>query len=180
MTVNPSYVSSLRQEYDQFYRNGIYEEEPIMVSSHSSLMYDRFVGSEQAITMIGHDILTVEAPGCIAAPTINLVVKNQISIGTKGQNGQHLPARLFVSDVLTITTYYLDVGIIELFKPAALEGAIYCNHLNLYKPIGEPDPAYFEILESFVMREATEIQKIGSTDLISKSDVTLSDDHDFY
>lgn len=116
-----------------------------------------FMGSNGILALSSQKFIAHEASACIAAPIINMVAINKISLGMTEQGAENFfPVRLYASQQLSITTQHLSIG--RNFKMICEPGYgfISCKELTLSK-FTEEEPPYFEIVTSWLMNDDTEV-----------------------
>ena len=69
---------------------------------------DQYFGG--VVFLSSKDLMTHEAPACVAAPLVTMVANKAINLGVAGQGSQPVPVRLYVPEQLSITTTHLLLG----------------------------------------------------------------------
>jgi hypothetical protein len=156
-----SVVRQLRNDYTGGVSYGV---QSLSAAAGGSIVNNGFMGSEAVVFLSANDSITMEAPGCVAAPLVTMVAKNAISLGMSGQGSQPVPVRLYAGNQLSITTDHLSIGDIALVTTPE-HGMVFCRKLTL-STSQEHDPAYFEIVQSWLMstnNRDVEIERVRRT-----------------
>jgi hypothetical protein len=143
----------LRNEYSE----GVcYAEHVLTAHADKSIINGGFMGAGNVVFLSSLDLITHEAPGCIAAPLVNMVAKNVIGLGMVGQGSQPIPVRLYAPELLSMTAKHLAIGEIRLLAEPK-HGLVSCKKLTLSKST-EEDPDHFEIVKSWVISDDVEVE----------------------
>ena len=160
-------ISEIILRIKREYTDGImFNEGAFLIKSTKTIDNTGFMGSLNTV-ILNTDQIVMEAPGCIAAPVVNMVAKKIISIGMKGQGEHPVNARLFAPISLLMQTEHLSIGDLCVVSKTNY-GAIFCEKLTFLLPkeeskkdrkcLGLIDSV--EIIESWVRSDVTEIEKI--------------------
>ncbi|NGX45256.1 MAG: hypothetical protein K940chlam2_00401 [Chlamydiae bacterium] len=149
----PDTVNSLMSEYSGGVMLGRISLE---VAARDTLKNNGFMGSYNVVFLTSRDSIEHEAPGCIAAPLVNMFAKDKLSLGVAGQGSQPVPVRIFAPAQLTLTSQHLSVGDIK-FLEEPKSGFLSCKKLTLIKPT-EDEPVYFDLIKSWVIDDETQIE----------------------
>jgi len=148
-------VDKLMKEYSGGVMHG---KNSLNVFAGKSIVNKGFMGSANVVFLTSLDSISHEAPACIAAPLVNIVAKNVLSLGMAGQGSQPVPVRLYAPEQLTITVKHLSIGdLMLLVEPK--HGIVSCKKLTLTKTKKE-EPEYFEVIKSWVINDDTEIETV--------------------
>ncbi len=153
-------ILKLQAEYpktEHFYENGL------SVASPSHINIDSFFGSSSVLFLRANTDIHCEAPVCIAAPLVTLVAKKAIHLGEKGRGTHAQPGRLFASKQFCLVSPHIILGdFIFLGLPKA--ASIACKKLTLIRSKEETKSQAkeeaFEVVKSWVMDDATEIEVV--------------------
>ncbi|MBN9377476.1 MAG: hypothetical protein BGO14_10305 [Chlamydiales bacterium 38-26] len=145
---------------DQYLGGTMYGSQTFVTHATQSIINRGFMGSANVAFLTSLDAIVHEAPGCIAAPLVNMIAKNSISLGMAGKRDQPVPVRLYAPTKLSITTKHLSVGdLMILVEPE--HGFVACKKLTLSKST-EEDPDYFEIVKSWVINDDMDVEVIST------------------
>lgn len=148
-------ILRLRDEYSS---GSIYGHSSLTANARQAIRNGGFMGSSSVVFLTSNDSIVHEAPACIAAPLVNMVAQNAISMGVAGQELNSVPVRLFVTSQLTITTKHLSIGdVMILTEPKT--AMLSCSRLTLFKSTDE-EPDYFEVVKSWSINDEMEIEVI--------------------
>lgn len=143
---------------DEYLEGTMYGEKQLFLYAGNSINNNGFMGSANVAFFSSMNSIIHETPACIAAPLVNMIAKNAISLGMAGQGSQPIPVRLYAPKQLSITTKHLSVGdIMMIIEPKY--GFISCRKLTLQKST-EEDPENFEIVKSWVIDDDVEIETV--------------------
>lgn len=147
-------VTRLKGEYSNGVQYGI-----STLSMHApELIYNNgFLGSSNVVFLSADRSIIHEAPGCVAAPLVNMVAQNAIMLGASGQGDQTVPVRLYAPEQLSITTNHFTIGAANLLVEPN-HGFIFCRKLTLIQ-FTEEAPPYFEILASYLMNDDVAVER---------------------
>lgn len=149
-------VVKLRDEYSG---GSMYGGQSFVAHAGQSIRNNGFMGSANVVSLTSLDSIVHEAPGCIAAPLVNMIAKNAISLGMAGKGDQPVPVRLYAPRQLSITTKHLSVGdLMILVEPE--HGFVACKKLTLSKST-EEDPDYFEIVKSWAINDDMDVEVLS-------------------
>jgi hypothetical protein len=147
-------VNKLKGEYS----SGVqYATDALSWNAKGSILNGGFIGSSIVVFLSSDEAIIHEAPGCVAAPLVNMVALNAIMLGASGQGDQPVPVRLYAPEQLSITTNHLTVGAANLLIEPKF-GYISCRKLTLIQ-FTEEAPPYFEILASYLMNDDVTIER---------------------
>lgn len=159
MSTNTNVVSDMIDTFKNEYSSGvIFSKDSLSVFAKDHLRNDGFLGSHNVVFLTCQDSIVQEAPGCIAAPLVNMVALNRLSLGAEGQGSQPVPLRIFTPRQFTLTSKELSVGDVS-FLTEPIHGFISCKKLTLIQRTDE-EPSSFELIKSWLMDDATEIERI--------------------
>lgn len=145
---------------DEYSGGVMYGHESLVIHGAQCIGNNGLMGSLNVVSLSSLDAIIHEAPGCIAAPLVNMIAKNAISLGMTGQGDQPVPVRLYAPTQLSITTKHLSVGeLMILVEPKY--GLVACKKLTLSKST-EEDPYYFEIVKSWAINDDMEVEVIST------------------
>lgn len=147
-------VTRLKGEYNGGIMYGI---DALSLHSKDSISNSGFLGSSNVVFLNAQQSIIHEAPGCVAAPLVNMVAQNAIMLGVSGQGNQQVPVRLYAPNQLSITTNHLTIGDADLLVEPN-HGFISCRKLTLIQ-FTEEAPPYFEILASYLMNDDVAIER---------------------
>ena len=116
-----------------------------------------FLDSAYAVFLSSQSSIEHEAPACIAAPLVNMILKNSVSLGASSQDSRD-KAMLYVPEQLSITTKHLMVGNLLLLVEPKI-GFISCKKLTLIKLPGK-DPDYFDLIKSWLIYDDVKIETV--------------------
>ena len=138
-------ILGLKTDYADW--SSVYSEDRI--SQHITLQgTDRqFMGSHQEISLTFDQSFRFEAPGCIAAPIVNIISLHTISFGLEARNDCP-PIKLYAPRTFRITADEVNVGDVNfLVKPEI--GEIFCKTLTLFQST-EKEPEHFSWMREWV------------------------------
>ena len=144
---------------DDYLGGSMYGEQSLVVNSGKITYNTGFLGSSTVVFLTSSDSIVHESPACIAAPLVNLVAMNAITMGMAGQGLQPVPVRLFAPISLTITTKHLFIGDIAILTEPK-DALIFCSKLILSKS-SEEAPAYFEVVRSWAINDDMEVEVVS-------------------
>ncbi|MFY7843439.1 MAG: hypothetical protein ACOVOR_05450 [Rhabdochlamydiaceae bacterium] len=147
-------ITQLKNEYSA---GSIYGGQSLSASAHI-FRNNGFVGSANVVFITCKDSIVHEAPACIAAPLVNMVAKNLITIGIESQKSQVAPVRFYTPSQLSITTKHLSFGSVDILVEPE-NAFIVCKKLTLPKHDKE-ESNDFELIKSWVMNEDCEIETV--------------------
>ncbi len=153
-----SHSDIVNQLKDQYQGGSVYGGEACLLHAGLTLRNNGFMGSANVVFLTSKDVIIHEAPGCIAAPLVNMVAKNAISLGMAGQGSEPVPVRLYAPERLTMTTTHLSIGDLNILE-APRFGFVFCKKLTLSKST-EEEPEYFEIVKSWAINDDMETEVI--------------------
>lgn len=155
MSLSSDIVLRLRDEYSA---GSMYGASCLSAHAQNTINNNGFMGSLNVVFLSTNDSIVHESPACIAAPLVNMVAKNAISMGIAGQGSQPVPVRLFVTNELTITTKHLSIGdVMLLTKPK--NALLSCSKLTLSKSTDE-EPDHFEVVKSWSINDDMEVEVV--------------------
>jgi hypothetical protein len=145
MVIEASFRASINSLKNQSADGGVFSNHPLSVNHHNQIKC--FLGSYTSITLSSENFLLLDSPACIAAPIVNIIARNSISIGIPEDNST--PVRLYVPLRLTLVTPNLSIGDCQLLqKPQQL--IIKCDFLTVVTP-KEENPMHLEIVQDHNM-----------------------------
>jgi FG-GAP repeat len=122
-----------------------------------SMKNNSFLGSSHVVFLSSQSSMEHDAPACIAAPLVNMVAKNAISIGAASKTPADKVV-IYAPEQLSLTTNHLTIGNIAfLANPKA--AFISCSKLTLIKFEGE-DPDYFKVVKSWVIDNKAKVDTV--------------------
>jgi hypothetical protein len=164
-----SQVSTVAKLKDEYLGDSIiYTNQTLNTFANGSIINNGFMGSGNITILTSLKAITIEAPGCIAAPVVMMVAKNIICLGRSGQGSQSVPVRLYAPRQLSITAKHLSIGDVRILVEPE-HAFISCKKLTLSKST-EEEPAHFEIVKSWAINDAMEIEVISTTSKGSKTE----------
>lgn len=131
------------------YQGGVQYGENSLKLQAKTIFNNGFFGSAKIVYLDATDSITHQAPGCIAAPKIVMKARKLLQIGVHQENDS---VRIYAPKTLSIETSHLSVGKVR-FIGEPEEAIISCSKLTLSK-YTEEEPAYFEIVKSWINDEA--------------------------
>lgn len=155
---SPSITDQILILRNQYPRERTYGQYDIDIHAGRSIINNSFIGALYVTNLTAMDSIVHEAPACIASQSVNMVAKNAIHLGTAGQGLRSVPARLFASQKLTITTSHLSIGELAILKEPK-HALIFCSKLTFIKSSDE-EPEYFETVRSWAINDAMETEVI--------------------
>ena len=155
----PTYKDNIGAMYTSYEGKKEYKDGYISLPSKSmsNLM---FLGSAQAIFLSSRSTMEHESPACVAAPLVNMVAKEAISLGMKSQKPTDRVV-IYAPEQLSISAPHVKIGHI-LFMISPRAAFITCKKLTLSKFKG-PDPDYFPIVKSWLVNPDTVIETIENS-----------------
>lgn len=154
--------------YNQYTRGSIYAGTRFVSFTKNRTINRGFMGSSNVVILCSENSIVHEAPACIAAPIVNMVAKNIISIGMAGQGRNPVPARLYAPEMLTITTQHLSIGELMLLTEPK-NALLSCKKLTLSKS-KEEEPDYFEVVRSWAINDDMKIEVVTNNKMKSEVD----------
>lgn len=155
-----SHADTVVKLRDQYLGGTMYGSQSSVIHANQSIINRGFIGSANVVFLTSLDAIVHEAPGCIAAPLVNMIAKNSISLGMAGKRDQPGPVQLYAPTKLSITTKHLSVGdLMILVEPE--HGFVACKKLTLSKST-EEDPDYFETVKSWAINDDMDVEVIST------------------
>lgn len=153
-TAQPAYKDNILQMHASYTGQKQYKDGYISLPSKSmkNLM---FLGSAQAIFLSSRSNMEHESPACIAAPLVNMVAKEAISLGVDSRTPADKVV-IYAPEQFSISAKHVKIGnILLMVTPRA--AFITCKKLTLLKS-QEADPDYFPVVKSWLVNDDTVIE----------------------
>lgn len=155
----PTYKDNILAMHAQYTGQKEYKDGYISLPS-KSMQNLMFLGSASAIFFSSRSTMEHESPACMAAPLVNMVAKEAISIGMKSQK-QADKVVIYAPEQLSISAPHVKIGHI-LFMISPRAAFITCKKLTLSKFKG-PDPDYFPIIKSWLVNTDTVVETVENS-----------------
>ena len=153
-TEQPTYKDNILQMHASYTGQKQYNDGYISLPSKSMKNW-MFLGSAHAIFFSSRSKMEHESPACIAAPLVNMVAKEAISLGVNCRTSADKVV-IYAPEQLSISAKHVIIGNIKLMvTPRA--AFITCKNLTLLKS-QETDPDYFSVVKSWLVNDDTDIE----------------------
>jgi hypothetical protein len=157
MTVNAYAATARINQLKEEYQDGvIYGDKSLLVHANGVLINAGFMGSSQLVSLSSRDRIALEAPGCVAAPLIDMIAKNVISFGQTGKQNHPFPVRIYAPLKLSVTAQHVVVGDLDLLVEPKY-GLFTCKTLTFFQSTPET-PDYIEIIKSWGLNDDMEVE----------------------
>lgn len=153
-------VLSSAETIDQLkaqYPGGVtYGPKSLNYNRQSLLRNTGFFGSANIVWLTSDSAIEFEAPGCVAAPFVNMLAKKSVSLGMKGQGARPFPVRLYAPKSLSITTNNLRIGDLQILEEPK-NASVFCRKLTLSR-LTDENRDCIALVQSWIVPDDVELQ----------------------
>ncbi len=123
-----------------------------------SIENNGFMGSLTQLFLQSQDSIHHWHGACVASKEVCMSATNIISLGFTGEPSLE-PLRLFISDTFLCKARHIAVTDFQFIEPLPYSASVECKKITFCRNT-EEEPESFEILESCLTSDPTEVEKI--------------------
>jgi hypothetical protein len=130
-----------------------YQDDALIMAKEAEIETNTFIGSSTSVSLHSfQSSILYDAPGCLAAPVVNLIAQKSIRLGSH-ERSPYSPyessLKLFATNILHIKTEHLIIGNMQLLAPP-FAGVIICSKLTIINFSQEAASSLLAIIRKYL------------------------------